>query len=587
MTDNSNNWHGSRAAGSTAGMAAHPASHADDSDLSWTPSTPSPDLTPARAHPATMSGHTMSFSPSDYTLLGVVLQPGEELPSVPPDRPAIFQPEVMRTLDTEWWAGLDGGGTRGEGALPGSVTAPAPGKPSSSHGSIVVAGPADAERVTSPDPHDRGAVRSARHSARQRRTGTKGEGECCRQDAVEGSTTLTKYIQAELLGGMLNSGMFRALVLFVIVLNSALVGLQTNEELERHYAALFIVLDFIFLAFFAVEIILKWLADFAGFWRVGWNVFDFLIVTISMAGQGLSFMSSGRVLRILRVLRAFRTIKSIRMVRGLQMIVNTVFRSLPDMAYIFLLLAIVMFIFAVAGVNIFGPDAPLRFGSLPRAMYTLFIALTQDGWVQVFDELSAVGLYGAGTVFFFFFIFIGAFVFMNVISGVIVTNFQRAHEEFNEARQLKFRVLSGREGAAAAADNDEPKMIQTRPATRAELAGGGQGGQISLLPASARRVTLRAVEQYLFALTAIETNIEQFDALVAQLVSITERIQGFNQSLWCVFCVLVAVGAQNTCGAAWMSASRWSHPLPLPRSKPRLKQGEFIDPSIVMESFVL
>eukprot|EP01047_Picozoa_sp_COSAG01_P114227 COSAG01_NODE_42906_length_433_cov_0.940476_1_plen_97_part_10 len=67
----------------------------------------------------------MSFSPSDYTLLGVVLQPGEELPSVPPDRPAIFQPEVMRTLDTEWWAGLDGGGTRGEGALPGSVTAPA------------------------------------------------------------------------------------------------------------------------------------------------------------------------------------------------------------------------------------------------------------------------------------------------------------------------------------------------------------------------------------------------------------------------------------------------------------------------------
>lgn len=168
--------------------------------------------------------------------------------------------------------------------------------------------------------------------------------------------SLTKYIQVELLGGMLKSGTFRGLVLAVITMNSVLVGLQTDVGIEREYAALFFVLDFIFLTFFTVEIVLKWLADFYGFWRVGWNVFDFLIVFISLAGQGLSFMSGGRVLRTLRVLRAFRTIKSIRMVRGLQMIVSTVFRSLPDMGNIFMLLGIVMFIFAVAGVNIFGHD---------------------------------------------------------------------------------------------------------------------------------------------------------------------------------------------------------------------------------------
>jgi hypothetical protein len=161
--------------------------------------------------------------------------------------------------------------------------------------------------------------------------------------------SLVKYIQVELLGGLLKGSAFRALVLVVITMNSVLVGLQTNMELEHSHAALFPVLDNIFLTFFAIEILLKWFADFAGFWYVGWNVFDFLIVTISLAGQGLSFMSTGRVLRILRVLRAFRTIKSIRMVHGLQMIVHTVFRSLPDMGNIFLLLGIVMFIFAVAG----------------------------------------------------------------------------------------------------------------------------------------------------------------------------------------------------------------------------------------------
>ena len=78
-------------------------------------------------------------------------------------------------------------------------------------------------------------------------------------------------------------------------------------------------------------------------------------------------------------------------------------------------------------------------------MYTLFIALTQDGWAKVFNELSEVGLHVVGSIYFFFFIMIGAFVFMNIISGVIVTNFQRAHEEFNRARQLKFRILNGKD----------------------------------------------------------------------------------------------------------------------------------------------
>eukprot|EP01048_Picozoa_sp_COSAG05_P023519 COSAG05_NODE_5129_length_1257_cov_4.224525_1_plen_217_part_01 len=109
--------------------------------------------------------------------------------------------------------------------------------------------------------------------------------------------SLTKYIQVELLGGLLKSGAFRTLVLIVITLNSILVGLQTSVQLERKHAALFLTLDYIFLTFFAVEILLKWVANFASFWRSSWNVFDFLIVTISLAGQGLSFMSSGRVLR--------------------------------------------------------------------------------------------------------------------------------------------------------------------------------------------------------------------------------------------------------------------------------------------------
>ena len=104
-------------------------------------------------------------------------------------------------------------------------------------------------------------------------------------------------------------------------------------------------------------------------------------------------------------------------------------------------------------------------------MYTLFIALTQDGWAKVFKELSDVGLYGIGSVFLLLLIMIGAFVFMNIISGVIVTNFQRAHEEFNRARQLKFRILNVK-------DSDTPEketVLKTRLPTQDELAGKRAG----------------------------------------------------------------------------------------------------------------
>jgi hypothetical protein len=443
----------------------------------------------------------VSFSSTDYELAGVILPHRGTMPSLP-SRPPIFS------------AGTSGSCSDGR-----------------------LSGPAIRYRKAQRRLERERSSRASREDTRSSRQSAGG------LDNIDRS--LTKYIQVELLGGMLKSGAFRGLVLAVIIMNSVLVGLQTDVEIEREYAALFVVLDFIFLTFFAVEIALKWLADFSGFWRVGWNVFDFLIVLISLAGKGLSFMSTGRVLRILRVLRAFRTIKSIRMVRGLQMIVSTVFRSLPDMGNIFMLLGIVMFIFAVAGVNVFGRDLPARFGSLHQAMYTLFIALTQDGWAKVFTELGEVGLSVVGSIYFFFFIMIGAFVFMNIISGVIVTNFQRAHEEFNRARQLKFRILNVKD---ADEDKETELELHTRMPTAAELSHEGSRrlhsigsqhhgkaksrasgcvstGQPQVTP------TVQQVERYLFALSAIQANVAQYDAIVEQISSKIESVNEFNRAL--------------------------------------------------------
>lgn len=53
---------------------------------------------------------------------------------------------------------------------------------------------------------------------------------------------------------------------------------------EENYGNIFMALDQIFLSLYVMEILLKWYHDFLGFWKVGWNVFDFVIVAASLLG---------------------------------------------------------------------------------------------------------------------------------------------------------------------------------------------------------------------------------------------------------------------------------------------------------------
>ncbi len=57
---------------------------------------------------------------------------------------------------------------------------------------------------------------------------------------------------------------------------------------ETHYGAFLLGLDKFFLTIFILEILIKWYYDFLGFWKVGWNVFDFVIVSLAFLVPGES-----------------------------------------------------------------------------------------------------------------------------------------------------------------------------------------------------------------------------------------------------------------------------------------------------------
>ena len=58
------------------------------------------------------------------------------------------------------------------------------------------------------------------------------------------------------------------------------------------------------------------------------------------------------------------------------------------MTNIVLLLFILLLVFAVSGVTLFGKIIPSRFGDLPTALFSLFICVTQDGWVDIYSQFQ-------------------------------------------------------------------------------------------------------------------------------------------------------------------------------------------------------
>lgn len=375
------------------------------------------------------------------------------------------------------------------------------------------------------------------------------------------------YMKEQLVGRLLESAVFRLCILAVIVVNSVTVGIQTDEKMVATLGLIWDTFDNIFLTIFVLEILLKWYYSFLSFWVVGWNVFDFIIVAVSILGSGASFVSSGRVLRILRVLRAFRSLRSISALQGLQVIVQTILVSLPDMANILILLGIVSFIFAVIGIQIFGGAMKGDFDNLGNAMFSLFIAVTQDGWVNVFRRMEAKGYFVSGAIYFMIFMIIGAFIFGNLISSVVVTNIQASFHEMRLRRKARSRSLveggkkakrnplaaaagiggagggagktagggggGGGGGGTNGADGVEP-IVQpyTYPDMKSFAAGLAKTGQVAMEPNPhlySNHISLAKYENYLLVLYAIENNLRERMDLKDKLEFIMRDVKDVNE----------------------------------------------------------
>lgn len=236
---------------------------------------------------------------------------------------------------------------------------------------------------------------------------------------------------------------FQNFITFVIVLAGVLIGVETYPDIVHHYHGLLHTLDKIILGIFIFEIAVKMGAEGSRPWRFfndPWNVFDFIVVAATFipgAGQYAVVLRLARLLRVLRLLRALPQ---------LQLLVGALLKSIPSMFYVTILLLLSFYVYAVAGVFIFGANDPHYFGSLQVALLTLFRVVTLEGWTEIlYIQYYGCDVFGyegrealctapqamplVATAYFVSFVLLGTMIILNLFVGVIMNGMEAAHEE--------------------------------------------------------------------------------------------------------------------------------------------------------------
>lgn len=229
----------------------------------------------------------------------------------------------------------------------------------------------------------------------------------------------------------IESAWVRNAILFVILFNAIILGMETSKPIMATAGDLILFLDAVCLAIFVVELVIKLVVYRLSFFRNGWNIFDFVIVGISLL-PGSGGLSVLRALRILRLLRVISVAPSLRRV------VEGFVTALPGMMSVFVLMGMMFYIGAVMATKLFSESFPEWFGTLGASGYTLFQIMTLESWSMGIVR-PVMEVYPYAWAFFLPFILVTTFAVVNLLVGLIVNSMQDAHAEEGNAATDAYR----------------------------------------------------------------------------------------------------------------------------------------------------
>jgi len=226
------------------------------------------------------------------------------------------------------------------------------------------------------------------------------------------------------LSEVINNRYFEFFMMGIIIFSAMLIGIDTFE-LKPIYQDIIFTLDQLITIVFLIEIFVR-ISSYEkplDFFKDGWNLFDFIIVTMSL------IPIDGNDSAVARLLRIFRVLRIITIIPELKGIINSLFRASTAIGYVFILLFIIFYIFAIVGTVLFESSPSGLWNDLGTALLTLFRVMTFEGWTDVMYE--SMEIHSWSWVFYIIFIFLTTFTFLNMIIGIML---ESLNQESNEDR---------------------------------------------------------------------------------------------------------------------------------------------------------
>ncbi|KAI1237208.1 hypothetical protein IHE44_0014466 [Lamprotornis superbus] len=252
-------------------------------------------------------------------------------------------------------------------------------------------------------------------------------------------------------------------IMILICLNMVTMMVETDDQ-SKEMETILSRINLVFIVLFTGEFVLKLISLRHYYFTVGWNIFDFVVVILSIVGMFLAemiekYFVSPTLFRVIRLARIGRILRLIKGAKGIRTLLFALMMSLPALFNIGLLLFLVMFIYAIFGMSNFayvkrevGIDDMFNFETFGNSMICLFQITTSAGWDGLLAPIlnsgepdcdphkdhpgSSVkgdcGNPSVGIFFFVSYIIISFLVVVNMYIAVILENFSVATEESAE-----------------------------------------------------------------------------------------------------------------------------------------------------------
>lgn len=205
---------------------------------------------------------------------------------------------------------------------------------------------------------------------------------------------------------------FERAISAVIVVNAISLGAQTYSD-----AGWLDAVNGLCLAVFVVELMMRVAAYGRDFPRKGWNVFDAVVIVAGLIPGVGALAQLARLARVARL---------VRFLPDAQVILSGAARAIPALGSLFALTGLLIFLYGMAAVEMFGAAMPDQFGNLGSAALTLFVLLSLENFPDTLYAGMEVTPWAVP--FFISYALLAAFVAFNLIIGIVISSLEDARD---------------------------------------------------------------------------------------------------------------------------------------------------------------